>query len=201
MCPNVFYIICKNIKKISKRDIACWIFLTLFLIELFIEAFLIPKYHVLNPIYEKSLVIERIYFDNHHHKRMILHADGEEYYMSYSSLYASESIRKIRKDLENGTLAVGDTVTIQFISADDIRFNFILQKKRIVDLRTENEIYYTLDTEKTILTEHKIGAIILFFVFLLVWSLFTYLSLITDNILIFRQSKKRKTHKKYKKSK
>ena len=180
----------KNIKKISKRDIVCWIFLTLFLIELFIEAFLIPKYHVLNPIYEKSLVIEKIYFDNYRHKRVILQADDEEYYMSYSSLYASESIRKIRKDLENGTLAVGDTATIQFISADDIRFNFILQKKRIVDLRTENEIYYTLDTEKTILMEHKIGAIILFFVFLLVWSLFTYLSLIADNILVFRPSKK-----------
>ena len=171
------------------------------MIELFIEAFLIPKYHVLNPIYEKSLVIERIHFDKYHRKRVILHADGEEYYMSYRSLYASKSIRKIRQDLENGTLAVGDTATIQFISADDIRFNFILQKKRIVDLRTENEIYYTLDTEKTILTEHKIGAIILFFVFLLVWSLFTYISLITDNILIFRQSKKRDTHKKYKKSK
>ena len=191
----------KNIKKISKRDIVCWIFLTLFLIELFIEAFLIPKYHVLNPIYEKSLVIERIYFDKYHRKRVILHADSEEYYMSYSSLYASESIRKIRKDLENGTLAVGDTVTIQFISADDIRFNFILQKKRIVDLRTENEIYYTLDTEKTILTEHKIGAIILFFVFLLVWTGLTYLFLIADNILVFRPSKKRDTHKKYKKPK
>ncbi|MBR5188256.1 MAG: hypothetical protein IKW18_07285 [Clostridia bacterium] len=190
----------KNIKKISKRDIVCWIFLTLFLIELFIEAFLIPKYHVLNPIYEKHLAIERIYLDSYR-KRVVLYADGEEYYMGYSSLYASESIRKIRKDLENGTLAVGDTATIQFISADDIRFNFILQKKRIVDLRTENEIYYTLDTEKTILMEHKIGAIILFFVFLLVWSLFTYLSLITDNILVFRPSKKRDTHKKYKKSK
>jgi hypothetical protein len=191
----------KNIKRISKRDIVCWIFITLFLIELFIEAFLIPKYHVLNPIYEKSLVIEKIYFDNHHHKRVILQTGGEEYYMSYSSLYASESIRKIRNDLENGTLAVGDTATIQFISADDIRFNFILQKKRIVDLRTENDIYYTLDTEKTILTEQKICCIILFFVFLLVWTGFTYLFLIADNILVFRQSKKRDTHKKYKKSK
>ena len=190
----------KNIKKIPLGQILFWIFLTALLVLLFTEAFLIPKYHVLNPIYEKHLVIERIHLDSYR-KRVVLHADGEEYYMSYSSLYASESIRKIRADLENGALTLGDTATIQFISADDILFNFILQKKRIVDLRTETEIYYTLDTEKTILTEHKTVCIIVFFPFLLVWSLLTYLFLIADNILVFRQSKKREIHKKYKKSK
>ena len=189
----------KNIRRISKRDIVFLIFLTLFLIVLFIEAFLIPKYHVLNPIYEKHLVIERIHLDSYR-KRVVLYADGEEYYMSYSSLHATQSIRKIRNDLENGALASGDTATIQFISADDILLNFILQKKRIVDLRTENEIYYTLDTEKTILMENKIVGIIIFFPLLLVWIGFTYLFLIANNILVCRQSKKRDIHKKYKKS-
>jgi len=190
----------KNIKRVPFRNIVCWIFLTLFLIALFIHAFLIPKYHLLNPTYEKHLVIESIYLDRYR-KQVVLYADDEEYYMSYSSLQATQSIRKIRNDFENGALGVGDTATIQFISADDILFNFILQKKRIVDLRTENDIYYTLDTEKTILKEHKIVGIFIFFLFLLCWVIYTYFAILLYGLLVSGKVKKQNIQKKYKKSK
>ncbi len=178
----------KNLKRISKRDIAFWLFLTSLMIFIFIQAFFIPKYHVLDPIHEKSVVIDRIEIDRFH-KRVILYADEQSYYMSYSSHYETKSIRKLRADLESGKLSVGDTADIKFISADDIAFNFILNKKRIVDFRTESEIYYTLDIQKKVLAESKIVMIIVFFPFLLVWLFFTLLPIFYYNIIKIQKQK------------
>lgn len=182
----------KNLKRISKRDLALWLFLTSFLIVIFIQAFFVPKYHVLDPIYEESIVIERIEIDTYH-KRVILYANDQNYYMSYNSHYEKNSIRKIRADLESGKLSVGDTADIKFISADDIVFNFILNRKRVVDFRTDNEIYYTLETQKKVLAESKIVMMIVFFPFLIVWMIFTSIFILSYNII---QRKKYKPSKK-----
>lgn len=185
----------KNLKRISKRDIAFWLFLTSLMIFIFIQAFFIPKYHVLDPIYEKSIIIEQIKIDRFH-KRAILYADGQSYYMSYSSHHEKNSIQKFRADLESGKLSVGDTADIKFISADDIAFNFILNKKRIVDFRTDSEIYYTLDIQKKVLAESKIVMMIVFFLFLMVWLFFTFLIIFSYEIVKTQKTKKRKFTKK-----
>lgn len=176
----------KNIKKISGRELIGWSLLTLLLAVMFMEAFVIPTHRVLDHIYEKQVVIEKIEINRSPWERMTLYADGQTYYMNRSDR-AKPSIRQIRKDLKSGVLAVGDTVTIQFISADDILFNFILQKKRIVDLRTEDTVYYDLDTEKKILTEEKVTVIVFFFLLLLVWTVYTVIFILLTYDIVGRR--------------
>jgi uncharacterized protein (UPF0218 family) len=177
----------KNIKKIPKREMIVWSLLTCLLAVIFAEAFVIPKHRVLDSICEKQVVIEKIETNSYPRHRMLLHADGQTYYMSYSSHRAKPSIRQIREDLKSGVLSVGDTVTIQFVSADDILLNFILQKKRIVDLRTEDTVYYDLDTEKKILTEEKAVVIVVFFPLLLLWTAYTVIFLLLAYDIVGRR--------------
>ena len=112
-----------------------------------------------------------------------------------------DSVTKIEKAWENGTISSGDMLTIQYVDESRVPFRSFRYKKLIFGLQTEDTVYYELDAAKKVASESRVVMIVIFFLFLLVWTGFTYLFLIADNILVFRPSKKRDTHKKYKKSK
>lgn len=146
----------KKLRHIPKRIILSWILLTLIVMWLFVNVFFVSSYQVLDVIYEEKIIIEKIQI-NRQRDEVLIYANGNIYYMSYASRHVSKSIRKIKEDLSNGNLSIGDAVDIKFVSADDILFNFIWNKKRIVDLKTDQTSYYTLDTEKKVLKDAKMS--------------------------------------------
>lgn len=192
----------KNIKKIPLGQILFWIFLTALLVLLFTEAFfLAPKR--LNSVQEKQITVARIGFQSRHRgsRYLIVYTEDETYYMSTGSLRNRDSVTKIEKAWENGTISSGDMLTIQYVDESRVPFRSFRYKKLIFGLQNEDTVYYELDAAKKVASESRVVMIVIFFLFLLVWTGFTYLFLIADNILVFRPSKKRDTHKKYKKSK
>ena len=166
---------------------------------LIFNVFFVSSYQVLDVIYEERIIIEKIQI-NRQRDKVLIYANGNIYYMSYASRHVSKSIRKIKEDLSNGNLSIGDAVDIKFVSADDILFNFIWNKKRIVDLKTDQTSYYTLDTEKKVLKDAKMSMGLLLFLSVLCWLIYTYFIYIIYGTTMMNKSSKRIIHKKYKKS-
>ena len=192
----------KNIKKIPFKDILLWLFLTALLILLFTEAFFLASKR-LDSVQEKQITVYRIGFQSRPRgsRYLIVYTEDETYYISTGSFRNRDSVTKIYEDWENGTISAGDTVTVQYVDESRVPFRSFRYKNLIVGLQTEATVYYELDTAKKVTSESRVVMMVVFFLLLLVWTGFTYLFIIADNILVFRPSKKREIHKKYKKSK
>lgn len=191
----------KNMKKIPLPSMLGWLFLTVLLVLLFIEAFFsAPKRF--DFVQEKQITVERIEINGRHRgsKNLLVYAEDQNYYMSTGPLRARASVQAICEAWDNGTISSGDTVTVHYVDESRVPFRSYRYKNLIVSLQTEDAVYYDLDTAKKIAFASNTVTIIIFFPLFLVWIGFTYLFLIADSILVFRQSKKRVMHKKYKKS-
>lgn len=171
-----------NIKKIPFKSILWWLFLTLLLVLLFIEAFVsAPKRF--DSVHEKQITVERIGFKGHRPKNLIVYAEDQTYYMETGTLRAQASVRAIREAWENGTISSGDTVTVQFIDKSCVPFQPYTYKNLIVGLQTDDTVYYELDTAKKISADDRVAATVIFFLILLFWTVITYILLLAYNIV------------------
>jgi hypothetical protein len=172
----------KNIKKIPLKHILLWLFLTALLVLLFAEMFAsAPKRF--DSAQEKQITVERIGFQGHRNKNLIIYTKDEAYYISTSSFRVRDSVRKIDNAWENGTISSGDTLTVQYVDGSRVPF----RKNLIVGLQTEDTVYYELDTAKKVAAEERFAIIASFFLILLFWITITLLTLYTDDIVGIRR--------------
>ena len=172
----------KNIKKIPFKSILLWLFLTALLVLLFTEAFfLIPGRF--DSAREKQITVDRIGFQGHRNRNLIVYTEDEAYYISTGSFRVRDSVRKIDNAWENGTISSGDTLTVQYVDESRVPFRSFRYKNLIVGLQTEDTVYYELDTAKKVAAEERAAVIACFCLILLFWTFITLLTLFTDGIV------------------
>ena len=176
----------KNIKKIPLQHILCWLLLTALLVLLCAEMFVsAPKRF--DSAQEKQITVDRIGFQGHRNKNLIIYTEDEAYYINTSSFRVRASVRKIDEAWENGTISSGDTLTVQYVDESRVPFRSFRYKNLIVGLQTEDTVYYELDTAKKVNAEERPAIIAGFFLILLFWTFITLLALYTDNIVGIRR--------------
>ena len=165
----------KNIKKIPLKYILLWLFLTALLVLLFAEMFAsAPKRF--DSVLEKQITVEQIGFKGRRSPSLIIYTEDEAYYMSTGSFRVRDSVRKIDDAWENGTISSGDILTVQYVDESCVPFRSYRYKNLIVGLKTEDTVYYELDTAKKVNAEERPAIITGFFLILLFWT-FIFMSL------------------------
>ena len=176
----------KNITKIPFKDILLRLFLTALLVlscaEMFVSA---PKRS--DSAQEKQITVERIGFQGRRNKNLIVYTEDEAYYMSRSSFRIRDSVTKIDKAWENGTISSGDILTVQYVDESCVPFRSYRYKNLIVGLKTEDTVYYELDTAKKVAAEERFAVIACFCLILSFWTFITLLALYTDDIVGIRR--------------
>lgn len=163
----------KKLKRVPKRLLVVWVLLLLFGIYCLTMLF-VPKYQKLNNISECQITIKSIRLIDTHNSngsrfRLYIQGNNQSYYLDYPQLYSKEYLNRVKEELLTGEIELVDA---KYVDNYTIR-DRILGRKRIVDLRTNNSVYYELEMEKKQLSEYKISACVLFFLVILVWIIYS----------------------------
>lgn len=159
----------KQLKKIPRRVIFVWVILSLLLLVVLIEIF-VPSYKKLEAAKEYEIVIDDLVaFEPNRPRtsalRLYITADDQLFYLYYPSLHYKEYRTQLESELLSGK------VTIVKVKAVD-RFtiwDMLSGRKRIVDLRSDNSVYYDLETEVTQSHRDHIGVVCAGILLLLLW--------------------------------
>lgn len=185
-CRSI-HIVWKKSKRVPKCIAFIWLILGLFSLFFLIQLFL-PPYHSLDDLRELEIHIDNVHlFDSHDKKGSRLKltiADGDNTYYLW---YPQSGYKKYARAVET-ELLTGDTtlVTAKIVSSQTLR-DKLLNRKRVVDLRSGDSVYYGLDTEKDRLSRNYASNWILFPLFFSCWVIDTLWAGIAYDIVIFRQ--------------
>ena len=163
---------CKQLRGIPKRIIVGWIIWGLLTVYCLVQL-VSPAYRALENIQECQISIDtiRVYDSRDANGRRIkleISSENQRYYLWYpQGSYGKYSTQV--KELLSGNVTL---VNAKFIEKSTI-YDLLLDKVRIVDLRTDDTIYYDLDTEKIALQKGYIGLWIVGPLFLTLWILST----------------------------
>ena len=180
----------KKIKRIPKKTIIILCALTLIVVFLVIQLFR-PMYHSINNLQEIDITIDKVYiidtYDNIGSRmKLIIQSQDANYYLWYPSSHYIDFRDNVQNDLLSGNITSVKAIIAEDQSIRDI----ILNQIRIVHLKSDNAVYYDLDTEKVGLKQNYISLWIAFILVLIIWLGAIVLISLVYGVLTFRKSKK-----------
>ena len=148
-------------------------------------------YHSINNLQEIDITIDKVYiidtYDNIGSRmKLIIQSQDANYYLWYPSSHYIDFRDNVQNDLLSGNITSVKAIIAEDQSIRDI----ILNQIRIVHLKSDNAVYYDLDTEKVGLKQNYISLWIAFILVLIIWLGAIVLISLVYGVLTFRKSKK-----------
>ena len=159
----------KHLKKTPRRTIFVWMILSLLLLVVLVEIF-VPSYKKVDAAKEYEIVIDDLSaFEPNGRRtsalRLYITADDQLFYLYYPSLHYKRYAPQLESELLSGKET---TVKLKAVDGFTI-WDTLRGRKRIVDLRSENSVYYELETEIAKLRQDYIGVVCVGGLLLLLW--------------------------------
>lgn len=181
----------KRMKDIPKKYCVSIILLGLFCGGMLFHI-LAPVYSILEDTQEISLNIASIHYKESSGRSRstgleITAENGQVYYLWYPKGKWLEYADSVEMELFSGKISTVNVICTNKQSLQDQ----ILNRKRIVDLRSDASVYYGIDTEQVRLRNNYICLLLIFPVASITWGILTYMTLLGYGVLSFKKRSKK----------
>ena len=172
---------CNRIRKIPKKIYVPWIVFSLLSLILIMNSFF-PTYRELDNLQDVRINIEESYLSdslsrNGRLVKLSIVSAGVTYYIWYPEY--RDYMNAVENDILTGNIKSVDAKIVKTQSFRDR----LLNQRKIVDLRSDDAIYYDLDTEMNSQRLNHIASIVIAAFFLAVWMFYTLCTMLVYRVL------------------